>query len=173
MHDFPLTEAENLQVPYDQLGRIDILKRKPMLDANIKKAKEKGLIDQKTAAQLATFLLTIKSSLADKTKALVHGDLHIRNMLVNESGTVSAIIDWGDTHIGRPAVDLSIAYSFLPAEGRNRFFEIYGEVSTEVKAIAKFKAVYTIIILLLYADDLNDTELLNDSITSLQMSLEE
>lgn len=173
LHEFPVTEAEKLQVPYDQLGRIDILKRKPMLEENIEKAKGKGLIDDKTAEQLSSFLLTINSPLADKTKALVHGDLHIRNMLVNEIGTVSAIIDWGDTHIGHPAIDLSIAYSFLPVEGRDRFYEIYGDVSPDVKSIARFKAVYTLIILLLYADDLNEVELLSDSLISLRMALEE
>lgn len=94
LHNFPITDAEKLQIPYDQLGRINITKRKPMLEANIESAREKGLIDLDVVEQLQFFLSSIKKPLEDETKTLVHGDLHIRNMLVNEDGIVSAVIDW-------------------------------------------------------------------------------
>ncbi|MFJ7725311.1 phosphotransferase [Neobacillus sp. NPDC097160] len=171
LHNFPITDAEKLQVPYDQLGRINITKRKPMLEANIESAREKGLIDLDAVEQLQLFLSSIKKPLEDETKTLVHGDLHIRNMLVNEDGIVSAVIDWGDTHIGHPAVDLSIIYSFLPAEGREAFFTIYGDVQPEIKKIARFKAIYTTLILLLYADDQKDDELVNECRSTLLLAL--
>jgi len=173
LHDFPITEAEKLQIPYDQLGRINIPKRKPLLETNIEKAKEKGLIDLNTVEQLELFLSTIKKSLEDETKTLVHGDLHIRNLLVKEDGKISAVIDWGDTHIGHPAIDLSIVYCFLPAEGREHFFKIYGDVQPEFKKIGRFKAIYTIVLLLLYADDQKDNELVNECLSTLHLALKE
>lgn len=36
----------------------------------------------------------------------VHGDLHPRNLLIDEHGVLSAVLDFGDTHAGDPAVDL-------------------------------------------------------------------
>ncbi|QPA31312.1 hypothetical protein [Thermaerobacillus caldiproteolyticus] len=33
---------------------------------------------------------------------------------MNDEGILSEVIDWGNVHIGHPAVDLVIVYSFLP-----------------------------------------------------------
>ncbi|MGG3562128.1 phosphotransferase [Neobacillus rhizosphaerae] len=172
LHDFPVIEAQKLQVPYDQLERMNIIKRMPMLASNIEKANQKGLIDQNAVELLQSFLSTIEKPLEDDTKTLVHGDLHIRNMLVDENGRVSAVIDWGDTHIGHPAVDLSIAYSFLPAEGREQFFNLYGDVPSEVKKVARFKAIYSILVLLLYGEDLKDKDLVYECRSTLLLALE-
>lgn len=171
LYDFPLEVAEKLQVPYDQMDRVNIIKRMPMLEANIQKAKSKGLINQTIVDQLQFFLSTIRKPIKDETITLVHGDLHIRNFLVNETGSISAIIDWGDMHIGHPAIDLSIVYSFLPAEGRDHFYKIYGDVHPEVKKLARFKAIYSLIVLLLYADDLKDEELIGECRASLNLAL--
>jgi aminoglycoside phosphotransferase (APT) family kinase protein len=172
LHDFPVSEAQKLQVPFDQLERINIVKRMPMLASNIEKAKQKGLIDQFAVDLFQSFLSTIESPLENDTKTLVHGDLHIRNILVDENGQISAVIDWGDTHIGHPAVDLSIAYSFLPAEEREPFFTLYGDVSPEVKKVARFKAIYSILVLLLYGEDLQDNDLVEECRSTLLLALE-
>lgn len=173
LHEFPLEEAKKLQVPYDKLDRINIEKRKPMFQTRVEEAFAKNLIQDDIFQGLQEFLTTISGSLTDQTQTLVHGDLHIRNMLVDELGEVSAIIDWGDTHIGHPAIDLSIAYSFLPPEGREIFFALYGDVSSEVKNIARFKAIYTIILLLLYAHDQKDELLKEDCLETLNLALKD
>ena len=41
---------------------------------------------------------------------IVHGDLHLRHLLVGEGGDASGVIDWGDSCLADPAVDLSLAY---------------------------------------------------------------
>lgn len=172
LHQFPLTDATKLQIPKDLLGRIDMEKRMPMMETRLTEVSKKGIVHQQTLNSIRDYARTISGSLTDKKVALVHGDLHIRNMLVDEKGKVSAIIDWGDTHIGHPAIDLSIVYSFLPLEGRVRFFEIYGDVADETKAIARFKAIYTTILLLLYAFDSKDSQLLEDCQDSLVLALQ-
>jgi len=45
----------------------------------------------------------------------LHGDLHARNMIVND-GRLSAIIDWGDICSGDRATDLAGAFMLVPAE---------------------------------------------------------
>lgn len=171
LHAFPINEAEKLGVPYDELGRTDILKRKPMLEANIEKAVDLGLIGEHELERLHLFLSTVQEPFEDGSYALVHGDFHIRNLLVDYSGTVSAVIDWGDAHIGSPAIDLSIAYSFIPAEGRDYFFQLYGDVSIVVKKIARFRAVYSLIMLLLYGDSQKDEILVAESREGLGLAL--
>ncbi|WP_462408591.1 phosphotransferase [Neobacillus sp. Marseille-QA0830] len=170
LHGFPLKKAEELQIPYDQLGRMDVVKRKPILEANLEKATR--LLDSDLVDKLQQFFSTINAPFGDKALTLVHGDLHFKNLLVDDNGQLSAVIDWGDTHIGHPAVDLSIVYGFLPASGRNEFFHWYGEIKPEWKTTAKFKAMYTLIMLLLYADDQEDRELVNECGATLHLALD-
>lgn len=56
---------------------------------------------------------------------IVHGDLYPRHLIANERRQVTGIIDWGDTHRGHPALDLSLAYTFVPPTQRERFFAAY------------------------------------------------
>src|SRR5262249_54101918 len=44
-------------------------------------------------------------------RSIVHGDLYARHLLLEEDGSLSGIIDWGDLHEGDPAVDLAVAWS--------------------------------------------------------------
>jgi aminoglycoside phosphotransferase (APT) family kinase protein len=59
--------------------------------------------------------------------ALTHGDLHPRHVLVDGTGGVSGVIDWGDSCIGSSAVDLALVTALCPDE-RNAFFRAYGPV---------------------------------------------
>ncbi|MCH7839494.1 MAG: phosphotransferase [Planctomycetes bacterium] len=42
-----------------------------------------------------------------KSTTLVHRDLYARHMLVDDDGRPCGVIDWGDVHVGDPAIDLS------------------------------------------------------------------
>ena len=52
-------------------------------------------------------------------KAVCHGDLHFRHVLV-ENGRMSGVIDWIDLCRGEPALDLQLVWSVLPPEARER-----------------------------------------------------
>ncbi|KQL52491.1 hypothetical protein AN964_02345 [Heyndrickxia shackletonii] len=157
LHRFPVKDALHVKIPYDELNRLDIESRRPKLKENLQKASELGLfIAQK---ELEQFIESVSTDETNTECALVHGDLHTRNMLVDGEGKVSGIIDWGDTHIGNPAIDLSIVYTFIPPEGRYLFYSIYGTVDEQTENLAKFKAIYTTTLLLLYAYD-NSNQLL-------------
>ena len=45
-------------------------------------------------------------SRADFAPVFVHGDLYSRHLLVDDAGRPCGVIDWGDCHVGDPAVDL-------------------------------------------------------------------
>src|ERR1051325_11789518 len=70
---------------------------------------------------------------------ILHGDLSAEHMLVTH-GCLSGVIDWGDVHVGHWALDLSIGWTFFPAEARDPFFSAYGPVDEETRKIARFQA---------------------------------
>ncbi len=73
---------------------------------------------------------------------LVHGDLHSRHLLVDDGGRLVGLIDWGDACLADPSVDLSIVWSFLPAEGRRVFADEYGPIDEETHLRARMLALH-------------------------------
>src|SRR5206468_2618890 len=63
--------------------------------------------------------------------AVVHGDLHFRQVLVGDDGSPTGVIDWVDVCRSDPAIDLSMLWSYLPRQGREGFLSEYGPVSDE------------------------------------------
>ena len=158
LHAIPVDKALMAGVKYDCLGRLDMNKRIPMLNKTAEKLYNLRP-ESDTIMQLHKYAEMLVPIGEASEKCLVHGDLHLRNILVNEKGSLTGIIDWGDTHIGDPAIDLSAAYSLLPLEARSSFFEEYGQISEEASELARFKAVYTLAVLLIYGIDLEDWQL--------------
>jgi aminoglycoside phosphotransferase (APT) family kinase protein len=74
-------------------------------------------------------------------RVLVHGDLHPGNVLVDEGGAITAVIDWGDCSAGDPAIDLAIGLSALPPAARGDFLVAHGDVSPATWARARINAV--------------------------------
>jgi len=72
---------------------------------------------------------------------LTHGDLHPRHVLVDGNGSVSGVIDWGDTCIGTRAVDLALVTA-LCADERSAFFRAYGPVDPKLWRHARLIGVH-------------------------------
>ena len=64
--------------------------------------------------------------------ALNHGDLRLKNVIVNEKGKILAIIDWDNctSHIA-PYWDISIALHDLSIDGKQQFLDGYGITAKE------------------------------------------
>ena len=73
--------------------------------------------------------------------AVVHGDLHFRQILVDEKGVPTGVIDWVDVCRSDPAIDLSMLWSYLPPEGRELFLSEYGAVSEDQLVRARVLAL--------------------------------
>ncbi len=81
-----------------------------------------------------------------------HGDLHVRHLLVDQDGSVTGVIDWGDLCLADPAVDLSIAYLGFAGEARADLLSAYGRpVSAEQELAARACAVSLAVSLVEYA----------------------
>jgi len=76
---------------------------------------------------------------------LVHGDLHIRHVLIADGRTApraSGVIDWGDTGLGDPAMDLAIGFMAFTGPARRAFLDAYGPADDERLLRARTLAVH-------------------------------
>jgi aminoglycoside phosphotransferase (APT) family kinase protein len=71
-----------------------------------------------------------------RTRTWIHGDLHVRNLIVRDGG-LRAIIDWGDLCGGDPAVDLSVLWTGLDAPAAAAFLEDYGPLDDALRVRAR------------------------------------
>jgi len=91
----------------------------------------------------------------DVTPTWLHGDLHSRNVLV-EDGAICAVIDWGDLAQGDCATDLASIWNLLPdATARAAAIQEYGPASLATWQRARGWAVLFGVMLL-------DSGLVND-----------
>jgi aminoglycoside phosphotransferase (APT) family kinase protein len=84
--------------------------------------------------------------------AVVHGDLHFRQLLVDR-GELSGVIDWVDVCRADPGVDLQLVWSFLDAPMRADFLAEYGPVADESLLRAGVFALNLSAILVRYGHD--------------------
>jgi aminoglycoside phosphotransferase (APT) family kinase protein len=89
----------------------------------------------------------------------VHGDLYARHLLVDDQRCLCGVIDWGDVHLGEPALDLMIAFSFLPPAARVAFREAYGPIDATAWDRARNRALHYGMSLLEYGAEVGDAPL--------------
>ena len=115
-------------LPVDVNGRADMTLRVPMARDVISEVEQLGIWH---APSFVAGLLDEAEKLGPpRLDAVVHGDLHFRQVLV-ENGRVTGVIDWVDVCRSDPAIDLSMVWSFLEPPERPAFLEAYGAVSEE------------------------------------------
>ena len=156
-------------LPVDPLGRADVDKRVPMARKNLGELESSGVWSGNAAAGR---LLDRASRLAPRERVFVHGDLHLRHVLV-EDESLAGVIDWGDCCTGDPSIDLHVAWSLLPPEGREAFFAEYGAVDEDVHSRARVLALGLCSMLAVYAHSVGNANLLRESVDGLERTLVE
>jgi len=178
LHAFTPPQIYEWNAAPDTLGRLDTQKRIPMARQALERVRQLGLMED-----LDPFFALMEdlarrhrtdppagkaaSTMEAEPIVLVHGDLYARHLLVDESGALCGVIDWGDVHAGRAATDLMIAHSFLPPAAHARFRQAYGPISDKAWRMARFRAFYHSAIVAAYAHDIADEALLRESRTAL------
>ena len=96
----------------------------------IKLLQNSGLLKNEKLAKLKSAINKIEKW--NFEPALNHGDLRLKNVIVNEKGKILAIIDWENciSHIA-PYWDLSIALHDLSIDGKQQFLDGYGITAKE------------------------------------------
>ncbi len=151
----------DVDLPLDPLGRGDVARQLTM-------AREQFDTNELKAASA---LFERAAGLGPPTDAvLVHGDLHLRHVLV-ERGALSGVIDWGDGCFGDPSVDLQIAWSLLPIEARAAFFDAYGPIDDDRRLRARVLAARLCAMLAKYARSVAYASLEREAVAGFERAL--
>jgi aminoglycoside phosphotransferase (APT) family kinase protein len=144
LHSAPLIDG----LPADPMGRADMAVRVPRTDASLIDLEAEGLW---CTPRSVTALLEYAASLpAPEPVSVLHGDLHMRHLLVDGSGEPSGVIDFGDICVGDPSVDLTLLWSMLPPAGRADFLDEYGPLRDDQLVRARVLAINLCAVLALY-----------------------
>lgn len=136
----------------DELRRADLVYRLPNVLSRLKSPPQ-GF--QSLLEDLATTPLT-------NAPCWVHGDLYSRHLVASAKKEICGIIDWGDTHIGDPALDIAIAWMFLPPTSWGAFSSAYGTIDENTWRRARFRAMTHYVYLSAYAEDRSDAFLAHE-----------
>jgi aminoglycoside phosphotransferase (APT) family kinase protein len=134
LHTYPLNRAEEAGVREES----------DMVAHWRQKAFEglKRIVDfEANTHRLHQYLSSNPPSPFEGTPRLVHNDLWAEHILINPSGSVSGIIDWGDAVIGDPAVVFAGLYTWYGERWLKRVLEVYpGALTSELISRARYLA---------------------------------
>jgi len=152
-------------IPFDTLARLDIRSRRSMTESRLDSLQTAGVnVDKKAILSI----MEPAPDASDSPRAVpVHGDLHIGQLLVTPEGDLAGVIDWGDLHVGHVAVDLAIAHELVPPSLHEAFFSSYGPVDQTTWFLARARAVFQAVALLVSAVDAGDSALAAEARLSL------
>lgn len=123
LHSFAL----DAELPVDPVRRADMAFRVPKTRERLAELERLGLWSAPAAAHE---IIEAAAQLAPpEPMALVHGDLHLRHLLVDDHGEPTAVIDWIDLSRNDPGVDFVLYWSSLPPAGRTEFRDAYGPLT--------------------------------------------
>jgi aminoglycoside phosphotransferase (APT) family kinase protein len=158
LHAVPPAWAESLGAGRDEIGRLDVPARigKTRSTFDALAARSALSIDVRHALDRA---MAETPAGPPRRLVLCHGDLYARHLLVDDRGALCGVIDWGDVHLGDPAVDLSVAYLVLPPAARDRFLEAYAGADPTDRLRARARAIFHASATLRFAVEVADEDL--------------
>ncbi|HWD40926.1 MAG TPA: phosphotransferase, partial [Fimbriimonas sp.] len=131
----------------DALKRADLLYRMPIVQEKTLNAPE---------SYRALLVELSKTPLYEGAPVWVHGDLYAKHLIVGDDRQIAGVIDWGDVHVGDPALDIAIAWMFLPMQSWPKFRSAYGPIDENTWRRAQFRAMTHWAYLNEYAQDRKD-----------------
>ena len=129
LHDPSVAREHGADLPHDPMRRAIPSTRGPMTREFLDSLASRGTWEKGSAVDRAVDEVIAAGeplSAPEGTAVLVHGDLHLRHLLVTPEGAAAGVIDWGDACLADPALDLALAYAAFSGASRAAFFEAYG-----------------------------------------------
>lgn len=158
-------------LPIDANRRSEMALRVPLIRARLREAASLGVWN---APARVDALLDEAVALAPPTAlALVHGDLHVRHLLVGARGAPTGVIDWGDTCRADPAIDLMLYWNVLPPAARPAFLAAYGPVDEAQLLRARVLALSLSATLAVYAARIGAASLMRECLTGVELATAE
>jgi aminoglycoside phosphotransferase (APT) family kinase protein len=166
LHAFPVDRAAGLGAPGDELGRTDVAARSAKARSALAELEGVGVLSGEERQRLER-LIEGQPAVKAMPRVLLHGDLYARHLIV-EGTRLVGVIDWGDVHLGHPAVDLGVAFSFLPTAARTDFRAAYGGCDAPTWRLAAFRALYHSANVTRYAHATGDADLCREGAAALR-----
>jgi aminoglycoside phosphotransferase (APT) family kinase protein len=130
----------DVDLPVDPVRRADMTFRVPKTRERLAELERLGLW---RAPAVAHEVIDAAAELGPpEPRAVVHGDLHLRHLLVGDGGEAAAVIDWIDLSRNDRGVDLVLYWSTLPPAGRAEFQDAYGPITDEELLCARILALF-------------------------------
>lgn len=141
LHGIPIDAATRTWAPGDTIARNDLAGRAPGLSVRLRG--NAAALDGAAVARLVALVGQLATTPARAAPSCwVHGDLYPRHLLLDEAQRFVGVIDWGDVHLGDPALDLSLAWTFLPIVAHPPFRASYGPIDAATWDRARFRAIH-------------------------------
>jgi aminoglycoside phosphotransferase (APT) family kinase protein len=156
-------------LPVDPVQRADMTARVPRTRERFDQLEQAGLW---SAPEAAHEIVEAAAELGPpEPTAIVHGDLHLRHLLVDDAGRASAVIDWVDLSRNDPGVDLVLYWSILPPEGRAEFRAAYGEPTDAQLIRGRILSLFLCGILALWGDHEGAPAVKREALAGLERTL--
>lgn len=151
----------------DSFGRYDLNKRRRQFSERLLVLERDGLFAHRSDAEKLFDASWQAGQSALAERAVVHGDLYVRHLLLDEDAALSGIIDWGDVHVGNPATDLALVWGFLPPDCHAAFSAVYGGIDAGVWQLARWRALQHYTAIAWYGDAIQDRHLVREGLQAL------
>jgi aminoglycoside phosphotransferase (APT) family kinase protein len=155
LHALPVSDARQHGAMTDSLGRLHLPKQTLRAKDRLTILVKAGVLnDVERLVESLDSLHTV----VPRQDAVVHGDLHASQILLNDRHQIAGVIDWGDVHIGDPALDFAAVHALIPRESHAAFQQAYGDIAPETWTVAKARALWITIAGLAAAVDTGDQD---------------
>ena len=176
LHDPVVAQDLGGTLPHDPMHRGTPSTRGPMARAALDRLAARGTWDADSDLdRRIDQVIAAADPLPPPTgePVLVHGDLHLRHLMVGPGGRAAGVIDWGDCCLADPALDLSLAYGAFSGSARDALLSAYGgPVDEERELRARLLALALCSALADYADLEHFPALLAESLAGLARAVD-
>lgn len=114
------------ELPADPNRRADMTTRAPKAREQLAELARLGV--WRAPSEIEELLAEAEALPPSRHAAIVHGDLHFRQLLADDGGRLTGVLDWVDLGRTDPAVDLCMLWAYVPPAHRRAFLAAYGSV---------------------------------------------
>lgn len=140
LHALPVQAAHLANIQGSQSWRLDIPNRTQKVVEILEQYGEDFKDAGFDPVELNHMMETFEHLHITDQQVYLHGDLYAKHIMVDKKGMPAGLIDWGDTHIGHPGIDLSVGIMLFESKSLQAFLDAYGPWDHDLLDIAIFRA---------------------------------
>ncbi len=164
LHSADVRDAVGDELPGDLIGRLDHTRRLPLATERMAELETAGILSD--VEPLLGYMTQHPPAVCADPR-VVHGDMYARHLLLDDGKRLCGVIDWGDLHLGDPALDLAIVLTMLPQRALPAFLAAYGDVGAATWERATYRAIYHSVLVAHYGYGSGEAEMLRTGVDAL------